>query len=422
MTYLAIERSRRSSTDWEWTKFRRVARLRRTKNLRSDRQLLSVSAEYGVRPRPDDGGRQLPTDETVAGYWHVEPDDLVFNPMWAIEGGVAVSDRSGAVSTAYRVYQLSRALHPRFVHYYSRSQVALTQYRLLVRGVTTFDRSVTREDFEAMPLPIPPIDRQRAIADFLDTESTRIDALIAKKRRMLGLVAERFEEQCRRAITQGHLYQDPLGVTMRDALPRGVRPLRLSWLADFGGGTTPESGRSEYYDGTIPWVLTGDLNDGDLASTTRAITPQAMLDYSALKLHLPGSLIVAMYGATIGKLATLTVRATVNQACCVITPRRDVLDSDFLFFTLLGFRKVLVERGKGSGQPNISQETLRSIRLPIPQVADQVKVAAQLALARSTTRTVIARLEKQVGLLQEHRQALITAAITGDLDVPGVAA
>ena len=124
------------------------------------------------------------------GYWIANPGDLVFNPMWAIEGGVAVSQIRGALSTAYRVYRFGNRIDPRFAHYYFRSRVALDQYRLMVRGVTTFDRSVSREDFEAMPMPVPPLDIQRAIADYLDAETARIDGLIEKKKRMIELLDE----------------------------------------------------------------------------------------------------------------------------------------------------------------------------------------------------------------------------------------
>jgi type I restriction enzyme S subunit len=111
--------------------------------------------------------------------------------MWAIGRGVAVSKVEGAVSTAYRVYELGERVYPRFLHYYVRCDPIVDQYRLVVRGLTTFDRSVTREDLEGMPVPLPPLPLQRAIADYLDTETARIDALIEKKHRMVELLDER---------------------------------------------------------------------------------------------------------------------------------------------------------------------------------------------------------------------------------------
>ena len=111
--------------------------------------------------------------------------------MWAIGGGVAVSTLSGAVSTAYRIYTPGPLIWPRFLHYWMRSKTAIDQYHLLVRGITTFDRAVTRDDLDGMPVPLPPLPTQRAIADYLDRETARLDTLIAAKQRMVTLLEER---------------------------------------------------------------------------------------------------------------------------------------------------------------------------------------------------------------------------------------
>lgn len=113
--------------------------------------------------------------------------------------------------------------------------------------------------------------------------------------------------------------------------------------------------------------------------------------------------------------------AAANQACCIITPTWQ-LDALFLFQYLLAFREELIDLGRGSGQPNISQEILRSLRLPVPSMDAQREIVAELASSQARSRAISKRLGKQIELLQEHRQALITAAVTAELDVPGVAA
>ncbi len=190
MSYLVLEPVIAGSR-WEWRQLRRVTSRRRETNALRDKVLLSLSAYRGLEPRAEDGGRQPPSEETEADYWVVKPNDLVFNPMWAIEGGVAVSAIEGAVSPAYRIYQFGSDIYPRFAHHFLRSHLAISQYRLLVRGVTTFDRSVTRGDFEAMPIPVPPLSEQRAIADHLDKQTAYIDELVAKNQQTVGLLRER---------------------------------------------------------------------------------------------------------------------------------------------------------------------------------------------------------------------------------------
>ncbi len=106
-------------------------------------------------------------------------------------------------------------------------------------------------------------------------------------------------------------------------------------FASIGSGTTPKSDNAQFYDeGTIPWINTGDLNDGVLIECTKRITQRAIAEHSTLRLYPPGALIFAMYGATIGKLGLLDFSATVNQACCVFSGRSPIA-AKFLFYWFL---------------------------------------------------------------------------------------
>jgi type I restriction enzyme S subunit len=120
-------------------------------------------------------------------------------------------------------------------------------------------------------------------------------------------------------------------------------------FARIGSGTTPKSDQPEYYDeGTIPWVNTGDLADGPLAACAKKVTEKAASDYSSLKLHPSGSLLFAMYGATIGKLGILKFPATVNQACCVFSGDSPIAVK-FLFYWFLGLRDKILSLATGGG-------------------------------------------------------------------------
>ena len=123
-----------------------------------------------------------------------------------------------------------------------------------------------------------------------------------------------------------------------------------------------------------------------------------------------------MYGATIGRLGILGVPATVNQACCVFAePTR--LQTRFVYYWMLGFRDVLISHSVGGGQPNLSQQDLRAIRIPAPDAPEQVRIAdfldAQTRRLDKLARRAVSAIER----LQEYRTALITAAVTGKVDV-----
>ncbi len=128
-----------------------------------------------------------------------------------------------------------------------------------------------------------------------------------------------------------------------------------------------------------------------------------------------------MYGATIGKLAILDIPACVNQACSVLIPRGED-GVEFVFYWLLAHRQQLVERGYGAGQPNISQELLKAIRIALPPVRIQNGIISQVSQSRAKLSEAKQKIDHQLDLLAEHRQALITAAVTGEIEVAGTAA
>jgi type I restriction enzyme, S subunit len=261
---------------------------------------------------------------------------------------------------------------------------------------------------------------QQAIANFLDSETARIDTLIARKSRLAVVTNERFIEMVRMRVTGGHLLPDPLQVESGD-VRGGWRPVRLGRDLRFGSGTTPPAGDGRFYGPGTPWIVTGNLRDDEIVDVVGSVTEKALAEYSALRVHPSGSLVVAMYGATVGRLGILTFPAAVNQACSVVHSGSAV-DLRFLFLYLLAHRGVLLERTVGAGQPNISQEILRSIRIAAPDRDSQVRIVRELFSLRHLARAVIVSLDHQVELLRERREALITAAVTGELKIPGVAA
>ena len=195
------------------------------------------------------------------------------------------------------------------------------------------------------------------------------------------------------------------------------RNLKISWLfEDVSSGTTPSSTNDEYYnDGEIPWVNTGDLTDGKLCSVSKNISRKAIADYPSLKVHPKDSLIVALYGATIGKLAITQFNVTTNQACCVLNKPRSI-DIDFAFYWFLANREGIIQRSVGGGQKNISQGIIRSLRIDVPGLTIQNKIVSFLNQKTSEIDGLISDKEKLIKLLEEKRQAVITEAVTKGLD------
>ena len=183
-----------------------------------------------------------------------------------------------------------------------------------------------------------------------------------------------------------------------------------------GSGTTPKSDNAEYYDGEILWVTTSELRESLISDTKQKISDSAIKDYSALKKYPKNSVAIAMYGATIGRLGILEKEATFNQACCVFG-NSDILHYKFLFYWLWQRRPALISLSNGGGQPNLSQDDLKKIKIPLPPLAEQTAIADYLDTQIAHIDCLSQKVEQAIGRLKEYRTALITQAVTGKIKV-----
>jgi type I restriction enzyme S subunit len=283
-------------------------------------------------------------------------------------------------------------------------------------------KRVPDEFFCNFAVGIPSIQEQTAIVAFLDRETGRIDRLIATQRRLIDLLKEKRSALISHAVTKGLNPNAPMKDSMVEWLgevPEGWDVWKISHaFGSIGSGTTPPSDEPSWYDdGTVPWVTTGELREAIITDTAKHITSGALERFSALRLHPAGSLVIAMYGATIGRLGILGVSATTNQACCVLS-RPKQLAISFVYFWLLGFKQQLIDLyATGGGQPNINQDIISGWRIPAPAIPEQTAIAAFLDRETIKIDALIAKTEKAIELAKERRNALISAAVTGKIDV-----
>lgn len=182
-----------------------------------------------------------------------------------------------------------------------------------------------------------------------------------------------------------------------------------------GSGTTPKSDNSLYYGGETLWVTTSELRESVICETTNHVTQEALDEHTALKLYPAGSVVIAMYGATIGRLGILGKEATVNQACCVFSEPEKFFPR-FFFYWLWMRRPTLISLSLGGGQPNLNQEELKRLRVPIPSLAEQEQISAFLDWKTGQIDALIGRKQELLERLKEKRLAVITQAVTRGLD------
>ena len=178
-------------------------------------------------------------------------------------------------------------------------------------------------------------------------------------------------------------------------IPKGWEWVRMGVIGDWGAGATPAKGNAAYYGGNILWLRTGELNDGIVYDTEIKVTQKALAECS-LRINKIGDVLIAMYGATIGKVAIVGKELTTNQACCACTPFG--IYNWFLFYFLMGSKEDFVKKGEGGAQPNISREKLIHHLMPLPPLAEQRRIVEK-------TRDVLLYI-KQYEYLQKSLNAL----------------
>jgi type I restriction enzyme S subunit len=205
---------------------------------------------------------------------------------------------------------------------------------------------------------------------------------------------------------------------MENDLPKTWLVSKLGEICFTTSGGTPSRKRDDFYGGTIPWVKSGELSKGVITKTEEYITEEAVKNSSA-KIFPTGTLLIALYGATIGKLGFLGVDAATNQAVCGIF-KNDILHLDYLYFFLYHNKNKLIEQGAGGAQPNISQTILKDLDVTIPPLAEQQRIVAKIEELFSELDKGIETLKTAQQQLKIYRQAVLKYAFEGKLTNPDV--
>lgn len=174
--------------------------------------------------------------------------------------------------------------------------------------------------------------------------------------------------------------EKPLADIIDDEIPFDI-PESWKWVkvgnvGSWSAGATPPRTNPAYYGGSIPWLKTGDLNDGFVKEVPEYITDLA-LEKTSVRLNPIGSVLMAMYGATIGKLGILEIPVTTNQACCACIPYAGMYNK-YLFYYLMSMRKTYIGMAEGGAQPNISKEKIVNSLIPLPPAEEQKRIVAKI--------------------------------------------
>ena len=199
-------------------------------------------------------------------------------------------------------------------------------------------------------------------------------------------------------------------------IPQGWEWCRMGSIGDWGAGATPAKGNPDYYGGSILWLRTGELNNG-IVYDSEIKVPKKALQECSLRMNRIGDVLIAMYGATIGKVAIVGKELTTNQACCACTPFG--IYNYFLFFFLMGSQIDFIKKGEGGAQPNISREKLVSHLMPIPPLTEQYRIVEKiqylLPLVEKYSDSQILQDKLNAEIKDKLRKSILQEAIQGKL-------
>ena len=243
-------------------------------------------------------------------------------------------------------------------------------------------------------IPIPPIGEQKRILDEVDRLMSFVSTIETGTKNLHTAIKQAKFKILELAIHGKLVSQDPNDEPASELLkrinpkaeiitdnghyqklPEGWCLTILGSIGTWQSGTTPSRLQKDYYGGNIPWLKTGDLNDGIITNIPEFITEKALKETS-VKLNPTDSILIAMYGATIGKIGILSFPATTNQACCACLDYK--IDKMYIFYFLLSNRINFVSMGGGGAQPNISKEKIVNTTFPLPPLAEQKRIVSKI--------------------------------------------
>lgn len=316
---------------------------------------------------------------------------------------------------------INRKIDGAFLFWSLKDDSIVSQLFREATGVTRW--AIASRHIKDSTIAIPPLPEQKAIADYLDKACARIDRIIAIKEEQLRKIEGYYNSRIHEVITKGLTENVELidsSIDWQGLVPKHWKCEKLFRLSDkMGSGGTPKSTNQEYYDGDIPWIQSGDLNDGLVSETKKKINERAIQESSA-KMFEKGTVLIAMYGATIGKLGIMGMDAATNQACCAIQVGSK-LDSDYVFFLLYDMRQYLISQGYGGGQNNISQEVLKQQYFFFPEKDEQLQIVSYIKKFQKQIDSLREKVNYQITTLKSYRKSLIHECVTGKKQVADMA-
>ncbi|EGR0521871.1 restriction endonuclease subunit S [Vibrio cholerae] len=407
-------------SNWKVERTKRMFALKRSLvgNQSSDYQLLSLTLK-GVVPRDISSGEgKIP--ESFDTYQKVDENDLIFClfDMDETPRTIGISPLNGMITGAYNVYGCLESCCANYAYYYF---LHIDSFKGLKPFYTGLRKVVRAETFGNIEMPCPSFEEQQKIASFLDHETAKIDTLIAKQEMLIELLKEKRQAVISHAVTKGLNPDAPMkdsGVEWLGEVPEHWDVTKFGYISQVVRGGSPRpAGDPELFNGDYsPWVTVAEITKDDeiyLTETETFLTKKGSLQ---CRVFTAGTLLLSNSGATLGVPSILSINANANDG--VVGFENLKVNSEFAYFYLSSLTQGLRDRIKqGSGQPNLNTDIVKSISIPLPPSDEIEKIVEYIHKLRAHYRQLESKAIHGITLLKERKTALISAAVTGKIDV-----
>lgn len=371
--------------------------------------ILSVSIHSGVSDEeasPDEGDRKITRSEDRTKYKKVLPGDLVYNMMRAWQGGFGAVQVPGMVSPAYVVARPRGDVSSRYIELLLRTPGAVEEMRRLSRGITDFRLRLYWDEFKSIRVALPPAIEREAILAFLDGEIGKIDALIEQQRRLIALLKEKRQAVTSHAVTKGVDPRAPVknsGVEWLGNVPAHWEVKRLRFICHIGTGDADTADAVE--DGAYPFFVRSPVIEriGDFSHDCEAVLTAG-----------DGAGVGKVYHHFIGKFRA-------HQRVYIFSRFRGVHGRFFYAYMSEMFAKAVLEGTAKSTVDSLRRPMIADFWMTVPPDAEQGKIIGYIEAASAKFDALSDEADAAIQLLNERRAALISAAVTGKIDVRGSA-
>ncbi len=393
---------------------------------KTQEQLLSVYLGRGVILHSEGGGMVHKPADNLEKYQLVEVNDFVMNNQQAWRGSVGVSPYKGIVSPAYLIFSFNKKIcAPKFFKYFLRDKGVVDQFMIASMSVGTIQRQVKWHLLKTIQLSIPSLIEQNTIANFLDTETARIDNLIAKQEKLIELLEEQRKSIISHAVTKGLNPNAPMkdsGVEWLGEVPEHWMTPSSKHLLEIpitdGPHETPN-----FVDDGVPFISAEAISKGkiDFDKKRGYITSELNAIYSKKYSPKIDDIYMVKSGATTGKVAMVETTEEFNiwSPLAVFRCNKNKVLPKFLLavFNSSHFYDALVLNWSYGTQQNIGMGVLSNIEIPCPSLKEQAEIIQHLDAQNTKFDKLISTQSQLIEKLKEYRSTIISHAVTGKIDV-----